>query len=616
MNSKGESALRLNCANVTHAPTSLAALRAALRMCWAANKWLMLLALILSILLGVVPPLLIALSKALIDGFIGGDPAANGAPGALEPGRLLGTLAIAFAGLLAFGALTALLNICRELLQDRVVYSAQAALLDKMCTLDLEQFENPDVHDKLNRAMNESAGRMATLVPILTQIPGLLTTALGTGVVLFTANPLLVLVTGAALGVSLLLRGRISRDRYWIVRMRTPALRLAQYLFYVMTQDRAIKEVKLLRLERVFTDWYRRLTDGFYKENRALILRRGLVDFAINIGVFALIAGIAALVIEQTRAGALSVGGFAAFTQAIVGSPPLIGSLSAMLTQVYESALFLQGYADLMALQPRHADAFGTLEAPSTPAELRIEGLRFRYPGATRDALKGVNLVIQPGERMALVGSNGAGKTTLIKLLTGLYLPSEGRILLAGRPLTDYALPSLRRYFSVVFQDFERYQLTVRQNIAAGDAETFEKPDPSRVQGAIARANASELIGSLPQREETQLGKQFLAGMELSGGEWQKLALARAFMGQSKLLILDEPTSALDPESEMRVFQELVAGERDRGMLLISHRFTTVRLAERIVVLEDGAIIEQGTHAGLLAAGGRYAQLFAYQMEH
>jgi ATP-binding cassette subfamily B protein len=187
--------------------------------------------------------------------------------------------------------------------------------------------------------------------------------------------------------------------------------------------------------------------------------------------------------------------------------------------------------------------------------------------------------------------------------------------LLDGHLLTDYALPSLRRYFSVVFQDFERYQLTVRQNIAAGDAESFESPDPARVQAAIARANAAELVGRLPQREETQLGKQFLAGMELSGGEWQKLALARAFMGHGKLLILDEPTSALDPESEMRVFQELVAGERDRGMLLISHRFTTVRLAERIIVLDDGAISEQGTHAELLAAGGRYAKLFAYQME-
>jgi ABC-type multidrug transport system fused ATPase/permease subunit len=267
-----------------------------------------------------------------------------------------------------------------------------------------------------------------------------------------------------------------------------------------------------------------------------------------------------------------------------------------------------------MALRPGHADKFGAREAPAAPAELRIEGVRFRYPGATRDALNDINLVIQPGERVALVGSNGAGKTTLIKLLTGLYLPTAGRILLDGRPLTDYALPSLRRYFSVVFQDFERYQLTVRQNIAAGDAESFESPDPARVQAAIARANAAELIDKLPQREETQLGKQFLTGMELSGGEWQKLALARAFMGRGKLLILDEPTSALDPESEMRVFQELVAGERDRGMLLISHRFTTVRLAERIIVLADGAVIEQGTHAELLAAGGRYAKLFAYQI--
>jgi ATP-binding cassette, subfamily B, bacterial len=596
-----------------NAPTSLGALRAALGMCWAANKWLMLIALVLSVLLGVVPPLLISLSQTLIDGFISSG-LTTGAAGVFEPGRLLGTLGTAFAGLLVFGALTALLGISRELLQDRVVYFTQAALLDKMNTLDLEQFENPEVHDKLNRAMNESAGRMATLVPVLTMIPGLLTTALGTGLVLFAASPLLVLVTGVALAVSLLLRSRVSRDRYWIVRMRTPALRLSQYLFFVMTQDRAIKEVKLLRLERVFTEWYRRLTDGFYRENRALILRRGLLDFAINIGVFALIAGIAALVIEQTRAGALTVGGFAAFTQAIVGSPTLIGSLAAMLGQVYEAALFLQGYTDLMALRPGHADKFGTREAPAQPAELRVEGVGFRYPGATRDALKDVTLTIKPGERVALVGSNGAGKTTLIKLLTGLYLPSAGRIFLDGHPLTDYALPSLRRYFSVVFQDFERYQLTVRQNIAAGDAETFDAPDAARVQGAIARANAGELIDKLPEREATQLGKQFLAGMELSGGEWQKLALARAFMGHGKLLILDEPTSALDPESEMRVFQELVASERDRGMLLISHRFTTVRLAERIVVLEDGGIIEQGTHAGLLAAGGRYATLFGYQM--
>jgi ATP-binding cassette, subfamily B, bacterial len=590
-------------------PTSLGALSAALRMCWTANKWLMLVALVLSIVLGIVPPLLIALSKTLIDSFITG-----GVSGALESGRLVTTLVPAFAGLLVFGALTAALSISRELLQDRVVYFTQAALLDKMCTLDLEQFEAPDVHDTLNRAMNESAGRMATLVPVLTMIPGLLTTALGTGVVLFTANPTLVIVIGAALGVSLVLRNRVSRDRYWIVRMRTPALRLAQYLFYVMTQDRAIKEVKMLRLEHVFTTWYRRLTDGFYRENRALILRRGLIDFAINIGVFALVAGIAALVIEQTRVGALSIGGFAAFTQAIVGSPTLIGSLSAMVGQVYESSLFLQGYTELMALQPLNADKFGACDAPAAPAEIRVEGVSFRYRGAMRDALRDVNLTFAPGERVALVGANGAGKTTLIKLLTGLYLPTSGRILLDGRPLTEYALPSLRRYFSVVFQDFERYQLTVRQNIAAGDAETFDAPDPIRLQAAIAHANASDLVGKLPQREETQLGKQFLAGMELSGGEWQKLALARAFMGHGKLLILDEPTSALDPESEMRVFQELVTGERDRGMLLISHRFTTVRLAERIVVLEDGAVIEQGAHAELMAAGGRYATLFSYQL--
>ena len=403
--------------------------------------------------------------------------------------------------------------------------------------------------------------------------------------------------------------GAAFRLRNW----RSPDTRRLLYLEYVLANDEHAKEVKLLGLGPLLLGRYRSLSERFYGEDRRLALRRAGWGYGLSLVSTAVFYGCYAFIVATTVRGRLSLGDMTLYLVAFRQGQQSFQAILSAVGSMYEDTLYMSNLFEYLAIPTERIRT--PAPAAVQPEEgIRFEGVGFRYPGSEHWALRNVDLFVPKGQSLALVGENGAGKTTFIKLLSGLYRPSEGRVLLDGRNLDDWDEQALRGRIGVIFQDFNQYQLLLRENIAFGSVEHLQ--DDLRLARAIDHGGARELVASLSTGLETQLGRWFKEGVDLSGGQWQKVALARAFMrDEADILILDEPTAALDAEAEHAVFQRFRALAEGRTTMLISHRFPTVRMADRIVVLEGGAIIEQGTHAELLAAGARYARLFALQAE-
>lgn len=383
------------------------------------------------------------------------------------------------------------------------------------------------------------------------------------------------------------------------------------YLETVLAREDSIKEVKLFGLEPLLLDRYRTIFDTLYDEDRRLTLRRETWGFLLGLLGTLAFYGAYAWVVVETVTGALTLGEMTMYLMVFKqGQAALSASLTAI-GGMYEDNLYLSNLYEYLE-QPVPTEG-GTLTEGARPGDgIRFEGVGFTYPGSTTPALAGVSLHLQPGESLALVGANGSGKTTLIKLLTRLYEPTEGRILLDGSDLRDWEIATLRRRIGVIFQDFVRYQMKVGENLGAGDVEAFG--DEARWQEAARRGLADAFIAEMPGGYHTQLGRWFKGGQELSGGQWQKIALSRAYMREgADILVLDEPTAAMDAAAEAAVYADFREHSRDRMTLLISHRFSTVRAADWILVIDGGEILEQGDHASLMAEGGRYARLFRLQ---
>lgn len=508
---------------------------------------------------------------------------------------------------LAQRGLSAQQSLLRALLGQKV----NVMILEKAGTLSLEQFEDSEFYDKLTRARREASTRPLGLV---NKTFGLAQNAISLasfGVLLVQFSPwaLLVLVIGALpVFVS---EAKFSGDAFRLFRWRSPQTRMQMYLETVLAREDSIKEVKLFGLEPLLLERYRSIFETLYDEDRRLTLRRETWGFLLGLlGTLAFYAAYA-WVVAETVTGKLTLGEMTMYLMVFKqGQAALSASLTAI-GGMYEDNLYLSNLYEYLE-QPVPAER-GTLTSGARPGDgIRFEGVGFRYPGAESPALSDISLHLRPGGSLALVGANGSGKTTLIKLLTRLYEPTAGRILLDGSDLREWEVQALRRRIGVIFQDFVRYQMKVGENLGAGDVAAFT--DETRWEAAARRGLADGFIAGMPGGYHTQLGRWFKGGQELSGGQWQKIALSRAYMREgADILVLDEPTAAMDAAAEAAVYGDFREHSRDRMTILISHRFSTVRAADWILVIDGGKILEQGDHERLMAANGRYARLFRLQ---
>ncbi|MDI5891722.1 ABC transporter ATP-binding protein [Halomonas rhizosphaerae] len=519
----------------------------------------------------------------------------------LAEAGVIATIALAQRGL------SAQQSLLRALLGQKV----NVMILEKAGTLSLEQFEDSEFYDKLTRARREASTRPLGLV---NKTFGLAQNAISLasfGVLLVQFSPwaLLVLVIGAL--PVFISEAKFSGDAFRLFRWRSPQTRMQMYLETVLAREDSIKEVKLFGLEPLLLERYRSIFETLYDEDRRLTLRRETWGFLLGLlGTLAFYAAYA-WVVAETVTGRLTLGEMTMYLMVFKqGQAALSASLTAI-GGMYEDNLYLSNLYEYLE-QPVPAER-GTLTTGARPGDgIRFEGVGFTYPGAESPALSGISLHLRPGGSLALVGANGSGKTTLIKLLTRLYEPSEGQILLDGSDLRDWEVQALRRRIGVIFQDFVRYQMKVGENLGAGDVAAFT--DEARWQAAARRGLADEFIAGMPGGYHTQLGRWFKGGQELSGGQWQKIALSRAYMREgADILVLDEPTAAMDAAAEAAVYADFREHSRDRMTILISHRFSTVRAADWILVIDNGEILEQGDHESLMAANGRYARLFRLQ---
>lgn len=520
-------------------------------------------------------------------------------------------VAIEFALAILSDALGRLTTLIDSLLGDLFANHTSIKIMEHAATLDLEQFEDSLFYDKLERARQQTIGRTVLLSQVLSQVQDLVTMGfLAAGLIVF--NPWLILLLIVAVLPAFIGESYFNDKNYSLSRRQTPERRELDYIRYIGASDETAKEVKLFNLSGFLIDRFRQLSNRFYTDNKKLAVKRSawgtLFSLIGTLGYY----GAYVYIISKTVQGKISVGDLTFLAGSFRQMRSLLDGVLSRFTAVSQGAIYLKDFFDFFGIQPvirprAHARPF-----PNPIQQgFVFENVGFKYSNANYFANRHLNFTLAAGEKLALVGENGAGKTTLVKLLARLYDPTEGRILLDGYDLREYDLAALRKNVGVIFQDYIRYQMTAAQNIAVGNID--EVTNRELVERSAQKSMADALIQRLEGKYDQALGRRFNQGVELSGGEWQKIALARAYMKDAQLLILDEPTSALDARAEYEVFQRFAELTRGKTAVLISHRFSTVRMADRILVLDKGEMLEIGSHQELLAKGGRYAELFRLQ---
>jgi ATP-binding cassette subfamily B protein len=512
----------------------------------------------------------------------------------------------------ALGRGVALLD---SLLGDLFANQSSIRLMQHAARLDLDQFEDSAFYDKLERARRQTLSRTVLMSQVLSQAQDVITMGfLAVGLTAF--NPWLLLLLLVAVVPAFLGESHFNERSYSLVHGWTPERRELDYLRQTGASDETAKEVKIFGLSGFLVDRFRTLSDDFYQKNKDLVIRRaGWGAFFAAVGAAGYYAAYVYIISETVR-GRVSIGQLTFLAGSFARMRGLLEGILSRFSAVAEGALYLQDFFDFFALRPRIVRQELTGERPVPfPRPIKqgftFENVGFKYRNTEKWALRNLNFQLQAGEKLALVGENGAGKTTLVKLLARLYDPTEGRILLDGHDLREYDPAELRQEIGVIFQDFVRFQLPAGQNLAVGRIE--EKDNRPRIEQAAQLSLADSVIRKLPGGYEQMIGRRFNGGVDLSGGEWQKIALGRAYMRDAQLLILDEPTAALDARAEYEVFQRFKELTQGKTAVLISHRFSTVRMADRILVIENGQFVEIGSHEELLSSGGRYAELFRLQ---
>lgn len=587
-----------------------------LKLVWQTSPSLTLGTLLLRILRALLPVITLFVGKLIIDevvthaGALGAAPLSTWyASGLLD--RLLWLLAAEFGLAVLSDVLGRLVSLQDSLLSERFANATSVRLMEHAATLDLEDFEDSELQDKLDRARRQASGRISLLTQLFGQVQDIVTIlSFGAGLVVYA--PWLIVLLLLALVPAFLGEAHFSAQSYALTYARTPEQREMDYVRQTGASVETAKEVKVFGLNAFLIDRYRELATSFYNANRRLAVRRatwgGVLTALGTVGYYVAYAYLA----WRTLAGQFTIGDLTFLAGSFRRLRNLLEGLLIGFSQTAGQALYLDDLFSFFEIEPEIRSPVNPRPFPSPLAHgFTFEDVGFRYPGAERWAVRHLDFTLRAGEVLALVGENGAGKTTLVKLLARLYDPDEGRILLDGHDLREYDLEALRSNIGVIFQDFVRYHLTAAENIAVGRIEA--RDDHARIHEAARLSLADEVIEKLPLGYSQIIGKRFRKGVDLSGGEWQKVAIARAYMRDAELLILDEPTASLDARSEFEAFKRFRELSTGKTAVLISHRFSNVRMADRILVLAEGTVEAMGTHEELVAARGRYAELFELQ---
>jgi ATP-binding cassette subfamily B protein len=576
------------------------------KLIWQTSRWMTVVNAILRIIRSAMPLGLLYVGKLIIDQVV-----TLSHSQAKDMTYLWQLVGLEFALAILTDALSRAITLMDSLLGDIFSNHTSVKIMQHAATLDLDQFEDSVFYDKLERARQQTVGRTILFSQVMSQVQDLITMCF-LAVGLMTFNPWLIVLLLIAIIPAFLGESYFNDKSYMLTRGQTPERRELDYIRYLGASDETAKEVKIFDLSGFIIERFRQLSNKFYNASKYLAIQRSLwgTFFAMlgSLGYYAAYL----IIIIRTVKGSVTIGELAFLAGSFRQLRALLESILTRFTAVSQGAIYLKDFFEFFEIVPKIKLAENAIPFPKTIQKgFTFEDVGFRYVNSDRWANRHLNFTLYPGEKLALVGENGAGKTTLVKLLARLYDPTEGRILLDGIDLKQYDLTDLRLNVGIIFQDYLRYQMTFAQNIAVG--KISEQDNRPLIENSAKQSLADVLAAKLPAAYDQQLGKRFADGVELSGGEWQKIALARAYMRDAQLLILDEPTSALDARAEYGVFERFAELTKGRSAVLISHRFSTVRMADRILVLDKGQLIEIGSHEELLLKGGRYAELFDLQ---
>ncbi|MGA3075177.1 MAG: ABC transporter ATP-binding protein [Bryobacteraceae bacterium] len=585
---------------------SLRNIRPLLGMVWDTSPALVSITTALRLIRALLPLAMLWVSKLILDSVVGWIKRGNG-----DSAGLWKLVALEL-GLAVLSDLLGRANsLADSLLGDRFTNRVSVRLIEHATQLDLASFEDPVFYDKLERARRQTTGRIGLLAAVLNVAQDTLSLiSLSAGLIVF--SPWLMVLLVAAVIPAFLGETHFTTLAYSVLYRWTPQRRLLDYLRMLGASSQSAKEVKIFGLGTHLAERYHEVSDRIYEDNKKVAVKRAGVGFLLNLVSTGGYYGAYAVVLIRTLAGAISIGTFTFLTGAFSRSRMYIEKILQSFTDISDQALYLKDLFEFFEMEPSIRSLPGALPAPRPiRAGFEFRNVAFAYPGSSTMVVENINFRLEAEEKIALIGENGAGKTTLVKLLARLYDPTAGQILLDGVDLREYDVEDLRKEIGVIFQDYMRYELLAKENIGFGKIEDLA--DQARIELAAQKSMAFQVIGKLPNGYDQMIGRRFDGGVDLSGGEWQKFALARAYMRDAQLLILDEPTATLDARAEYEVFRRFAELTKGRMAVLISHRFSTVRMADRILVLQDGRIREQGTHKHLVALGGQYAELFELQ---